>query len=217
MLGEKKALNVANVVHYLKTQGALNKEYDPNLAGLIPTSKLGFSFGWELISNVSSSNFVEFTNLSGDYDKIYYLIVATWNSDSTTARPIYIQFNNDTTIGRYCWTNWINNAGTITTASQGYNSTTGIPAILVHTMNTNCIGLINGIIFSKGIVNLKNGVTSIPTIFHSFDCKLKQTNTGGSFIKSSPSYNNEPISSIKIFTNATYTVAFHAFLFKLKS
>ena len=151
-------ITLQDVVNYLKTQGALNKEYDPYLAGLIPASKLDFSFGWELIGKVDATNVygIIFNNLSGDDDELYMLITTIYNrsaNDIQLGVNFYANGSWDNNRAHYARIAWINDAGTISTTAQPFNGTSGPPTAYIGWLPAGKTGVFWSIINAKGISN----------------------------------------------------------------
>ncbi|AIY89878.1 hypothetical protein [Geoglobus acetivorans] len=100
---------------------------DPILG--LASSQLGFGLAWEHVASISVTTNVQsisFTGLNGDVDKIYMLIAAIYNTDTTADRGFYLRFNGDTTLANYAYHYWMIVGGTSSSGYQSYNSTTGI-------------------------------------------------------------------------------------------
>ena len=176
---------------------------------LIPDSQLDFSFAWELVGSISSSGVssIEFSNLAGDTDKIYMLIL-TVSNPTTTSSGIYARFNADTTIGNYAFIDWYNNAGTVSTSTQTFGSTAG-------TAGAHCAGVV-GSNFSLYIIIINAaGIacgtkTYVTLINEGYISPTRYDTGGGAWIKQAE------VTSITLFTGAGIDVDWTAYLFKPK-
>lgn len=229
----------------LKQEGALNKQYDSNLDGLIdnsdkvdgydagtganqvlvlnsagqvplgnipllPDSQLDFSFGWELVGSISSSGVssIEFSNLAGDTDKLYMLVLAAYNP-STSALGVYARFNADTTISNYNYLSWRNNAGTGSTVYQLFNSTTGKAGIHILDLAATSSGFSVVIIDAEGIDDVNLGSTVVYLRGIGYRRTEAQIECGG-WKKSAE------ITSITLFTGTGANINWVAYLYKAK-
>ena len=177
---------------------------------LLPASQLDFSFAWKLVGSISSSGVssIEFSNLVGDTDKVYYLIIITANS-GTTSPGIFARFNADTTIGHYNWISWYNTNGTVTTLSQSFNSTTGKAGVQIAGTNANGITLHHIIINAAGItLGTATYVQCSSLGYQSVPPRINLL--GGAWIKQAE------VTSITLFTGNGSAIDWIAYLFKPK-
>ena len=156
-----------DVVNNLKTQGALNKEYDPSLAGLIPASKLGFSFAWEKVAEVEASaaaQEINVTGLAGDTDLYYLVLVALTPVSSTSDVSHFIIFNADTTIGNYEWTAFgVGSTNAWGGSVQGFGATSGNPGLPFIQVYAGHIGGVGwALVHAKGVtIGTETYVTAV--------------------------------------------------------
>ena len=177
---------------------------------LLPDSQLDFSFAWELVGSISSSGVssIEFSNLAGDTDKVYYLIIVTANTGTGTP-GIYARFNADTTIAHYNWIVWYNTNGTVTTASQLFGSTSGHAGTIIAAANANGISIHHGIIHAEGIT--KGTATYVQCSSIGYQTGSPRLNImGGAWEKQAE------ITSITLFTGTGTVINWLAHLFKPK-
>jgi len=114
--------NVANGIAGLNSAGQLNLAQIP----LLPASQLGFGFAWENAGSVSTAGVssISFSNLTGDTDKLYLLIVLASNSGTAALGDVCIRFNGDLTGGNYEYVYaYVDSAGTLGSGSQNFGGT----------------------------------------------------------------------------------------------
>ena len=175
----------------------------------LPASQLGFSFAWEFVGSISETGVssIEFSNLAGDTDKLYLLIL-TISNPTTSTSPIFARFNADTVIGHYAYVNWYNNAGTVSTSTQSFGATTG-------TAGVHCAGVVGSnfslyaiLIYALGITYGTN--TYVTLIDNGYISPTRYDTGGGAWIKQAE------VTSITIFSGAGVNLDWTAYLFKPK-
>lgn len=176
---------------------------------LLPDSQLDFSFAWELVGSISSSGVssIEFSNLTGDTDKIYMLILLVSNS-TTSNSSIYIRFNADTSVADYGWISWYNNNGSTGTVTQSFGATSGTAGAYCAGVYASSINLYNIVIYSEGIT--LGTKTYVPVATFGYITPYRTNIGGGSWIKQAE------ITDITIFTGSGINVDWVAYLFKPK-
>ncbi len=176
---------------------------------LIPASQLDFSFAWEKVAEISETGVssIEFTNLAGDTDKIYMLVLAAYNPN-TTGCGIYAQFNADTTIGNYGWVKWFYQAGTVYSGYQGLGSTSGTAGALISTINASQAIIVHSIIYSEGITAGTKTIVLVDG--RCYGAAARSGNYGGAWYKSAE------VTSITLFTGGGQAIDWIAYLFKPK-
>lgn len=211
-------ISLDDVINYLKEQGALNKEYDPNLAGLIPASKLDFSFGWELISKIgpTATYEIDFTKLSGDDDELYMLIIIAHNPSTADIRLGTVFKANgvwDNNAEDYAYIAWINNDGTVSTITKSLNTTTGLAATFFGYLPAGKTGVFCSIINAVGISNGTDTVVHILSKGY-FDGP-GYVNVGGAWLKQG-NIEGFTVDNLTA-TGAVVKALLNVYLFKLKT
>ncbi len=176
---------------------------------LLPASQLDFSFAWELVGSISETGVssIEFTNLAGDTDKLYMLIILVSNGN-TSNTSIYARFNADTTIANYGWISWYNNNGTAGTTSQSFGATAGTAGAYCAGVYATSVCIYSSIIFPEGVsLGTK---TYVPLMTSGYVTPYRTNIGGGAWIKQSE------VTSITLFTGAGIDVDWTAYLFKPK-
>ena len=177
---------------------------------LLPDSQLDFSFAWELVGSISSSGVssIEFSNLAGDTDKIYMLVLAGYNP-STTNTYIGIRFNGDTAIGNYGWLIWVNEAGTTGTNDQNFGASSGTASTVIGGLKAGSKGLFWAIIHAEGIT--AGTETFVFCVSKGFNTNgVRYNNAGGGWVKQAE------VTSITLFTSNGPAIDWKAYLFKPK-
>ena len=178
---------------------------------LLPDSQLDFSFTWELVGSISSPGVtsIEFSNLAGDTDKIYMLVLAANNPATTATGGIFAMFNADTTIAHYTYLSWVNEAGTESTRYQSFGSTSGIAGARVGSLAATSAGLFWTIIHAEGIY--AGADTYVFCVSKGFNTNaVRYDNDAGGWIKQAE------ITSITLFTYNGVAIDWKAYLFKPK-
>ena len=178
---------------------------------LLPDSQLDFSFAWELVGSISSSGVssIEFSNLAGDTDKIYMLVLATYNPATTGANGIFARFNADTTITHYGYLGWSNEAGTVSTSYKGFPGTSGTAGAIIGGLPATSVGLFWAIIHAEGIA--AGADTYVFCVSKGFNTNaVRYDDEGGGWIKQAE------VTSITLFTASGVAIDWLAYLFKPK-
>ena len=178
---------------------------------LLPDSQLDFSFAWELVGSISSSGVssIEFSNLAGDTDKIYMLVLAAYNPATAATNGIFARFNADTTITHYGYLNWLNEAGTVSTGYKSFSGTSGTAGALVGSLPATSPGLYWAIIHAGGIAAGTD--TYVFCVSIGFNTNgVRYDNDAGGWIKQAE------VTSITLFTASGVAIDWVAYLFKPK-
>jgi len=163
-------LSIEDILKYFQTVGALNAAYDPNLDGLISSSKLDFSFTWELLGHISAwAPAISFNNLSGDTDKLYMIIATIYNSWSNSDAGTRIFFNSDSTRENYMIMDWGVSGGTTSYLSKPFGDTTYRGGCVLFGLNPYETGF--GIMFINAL-GISNGTN---TYVYTLSLGAKQT------------------------------------------
>ncbi len=199
--------NVPNGLAGLNSAGQIGLSQIP----LLPASQLGFGFAWELVGSIETSTAaasISFTNLSGDADKIYYLVLAISNASTTATGGIYIRVNGDTSVGNYSWISWRNVDAAVGTSTQGFGATSGVAGIMFGSEAADKVVLLSGVILAEGIT--KGTQTFVLGASYGFSINAIYYLHGGAWLKSGE------VTELEVFTASGVAVNWKAYLFKPK-
>jgi len=177
---------------------------------LIPASQLSFGFAWEKIAEIdTSTNSVDLTGLTGDTDKVYLLVIAATNSNTTGSGYLYLKFNGDYSGTNYAFNYFYDAAGTTGTNSQAFGGTTNRGFLAIGGIPANGVVLINCLIYAAGLT--AGTTTYVPVIATTTQPTIPSLNVvAGGWIKSAE------ITSITISTASALNIGWNILLFKTK-